>query len=284
MTLSESYHRLRKDLEAIYDLRESASIADLVLTFTTGMDKGARLVHAHRTLEDQLEETLAALHKELLAGRPVQYVIGEAWFSGMPFFVDERVLIPRPETDELVEWASKVWGTRSSGAPRILDIGTGSGCIAIALKKKLPMAWIMAIDKSTGALEVAMQNAKTNLADIEFRQIDFLEPVSRGTLPIFDLIISNPPYIPTKDKKGMSVNVIEHEPHMALFVENEDPLVFYRSIVDFGKTNLSSGGMIFCEIHEEMGSETVALFGSMRHQHVELKSDMQGKERMLGMF
>jgi release factor glutamine methyltransferase len=281
MTLSAAQLDLRKQLEGLYEPREAANIAEAVMGHLTGMDRSSRLIQKHRVLDENQVDRLAQYAQELLDGRPLQYVLGEAWFAGMAFFVDEQVLIPRPETEELVEWA--VERARASGipAPAILDMGTGSGCIAVSLKKKLPHASVLAIDKSAGALSVATRNAAANAAELGFRQLDFLDPLQRDTLPSFDLIVSNPPYIPHRDKEQMAAHVLDHEPHLALFVENDDPLLFYRALAVFGKRHLHPGGSLLCEIHEDMGQQTVDLFSSLGYMHVELRKDMQGKDRMV---
>jgi release factor glutamine methyltransferase len=281
MTVSSAQQELRKELERLYGPREAANIAELVMASVTDMDRSSRLIHKHRDLDGEQEEKISSHTRELLEGRPVQYVLGEAWFAGMPFFVDEQVLIPRPETEELVEWTVEVAKGSGLPSPAILDMGTGSGCIAIALKRKQPAASVMAIDKSAGALSVATRNAQTNVVDVAFKQVDFLDPEQRRTLPHFDFVVSNPPYVPLRDKQQMARHVLDHEPHLALFVENEDPLLFYRALAEFGHTHLNPGGRILCEIHENLGAETSELFRSMGYQNVNVKKDMQGKERML---
>jgi len=281
MTVSAAQQDLRKQLEGLYEPREAANIAELVLATLTGLDRGSRILQKNRELDEGLADQLASCTLELLDGRPVQYVLGEAWFAGMPFYVDEHVLIPRPETEELVEWALETARTSGMLRPAILDMGTGSGCIAIALKRKLPEASVMAVDKSPGALTVAARNAKTNAVDVEFRLVDFLDPDQRNALPSFDLIVSNPPYVPLRDKEQMASRVLGHEPHLALFVENEDPLLFYRALAAIGKSHLTPGGALLCEIHEELGAKTVELFKLMGYQEVLLKKDLQGKDRMV---
>lgn len=211
--------------------------------------------------------------KDLLRKRPVQYVLGEAWFAGMKFFVNEHVLIPRPETEELVEWINK--------GDTILDIGTGSGCIPVALKKKYPDTLVYACDISEGALQVAQANANTNNTAIGFIHCDVLNKNEWHKLPEADIIVSNPPYIPLDEKASMHENVLEFEPHLALFVSNEDPLIFYKAIADLAKSKLKRNGVIYFEIHEDLGSSVQHLLESKNFRHVELKKDLQGKDRMI---
>jgi release factor glutamine methyltransferase len=193
----------------------------------------------------------------------------------MKLYVDKNVLIPRPETEELVQWIvdrNKVLKPDL----QVLDIGTGSGCIAIALKRKLPSATVYACDVSGAALNVAAKNAAALGAPINFIEADILDKATWTNFPEFDIIVSNPPYIPRNEQSEMSKNVVAHEPHLALFVDNEDPLVFYRAIKAFAEKKLSSEGELFFEIHEDLADQTAQLF-----QRSELRKDMQGKNRML---
>jgi release factor glutamine methyltransferase len=231
----------------------------------------------------------------------------------MKFHVDERVLIPRPETEELVEWItaeiesrkSKVrslqpWESRESGdgsqqpaqhytnndsrekeRTRILDIGTGSGCISISIKKKRPEWEVWAVDLSADALRVAEVNATNLGTQIHLVQIDILNDKSRGALPLFDIIVSNPPYIPVKDKNEMRENVLQYEPHLALFADDDDPLIFYREIIKFSRDHLMPGGLLFFEIHEHLAEDVMSLLSKDNYPQIVLKKDMQGKDRMI---
>jgi release factor glutamine methyltransferase len=193
------------------------------------------------------------------------------------------VLIPRPETEELVEWVLREMEKTStpSQSPRILDIGTGSGCIAIAIKKKMKAATVYACDISEAALEVARQNAAVNDTDITLLHCDFLDELQRNSLPNLDVIVSNPPYVPVADKASMHLNVLKHEPHLALFVANDDPLMFYKAIAQFSEAHLSKNGTIFVEIHEEFAQAVQALFRSGGFQNPQLRKDLQGRDRMV---
>ncbi len=270
----------------MYGERESALISHWVIENITGLSRSARLIHNTDSLTAEQESNFHKFQNELLQWRPVQYVLGEAWFSGMQFFVDERVLIPRPETEELVEeLRGKVESRKSkveSEQPiQVLDVGTGSGCIAISLKKKKPEWDIWAVDLSTDALYVARQNAKNLRAEIHFAAVDILDEESRADLPVFDIIVSNPPYIPVKDKAAMRENVLLHEPQLALFVSNDDPLIFYKEIIRFANTHLKPSGSLFFEIHEQLAEQVVSLLSASNYLQIILKQDMQGRDRII---
>jgi release factor glutamine methyltransferase len=209
---------------------------------------------------------------------PVQYVTGEAWFSNMKLKVSPAVLIPRPETEELVN--EVISFLKDNQIASVLDIGTGSGCIAIALKKQLPDIQVTAIDISEPALLIAKQNAQQQQTDVDFFQLDFLDENTWQTIPSYDVIISNPPYIPLAEKELLDKNVAAFEPSLALFVENNRPLVFYEKIAAFGKTHLKKSGKIFLETHENFAEETAALFNNDLYSSV-VKRDIYEKQRMV---
>lgn len=278
MTLHEAQQQLITSLYNLYDNREAANIADWVIEHVTGMRKIDRIMHKQSPFPPDQLNKIQQYTQELLNHKPVQYVLHEAWFYGMALYVDENVLIPRPETEELVEWVLAEVGSKNNLS--ILDIGTGSGCIPIALKKKLPQAEIYACDVSEQALAVATKNATTQQKPVQFLQADFLHTATWPTLPTVDVIVSNPPYIPHHNQSTMLQNVLAYEPHLALFVPNEDPLVFYEAIARFAKEKLRPGGSIFVEIHEDLGEHTKALFESNGFVAV-VKKDLQGKDRMV---
>lgn len=276
MTIQQAYHFLQEQLCTIYDIDESANIADLVIEHITGYRKLGRLTHKNLVLQENQIEQLQSITKNLLQHKPVQYVLGEAWFYEMKFYVNEHVLIPRPETEELVELVASCQLPITS----ILEIGTGSGCIPITLKKQLPKATITSIDVSVHALAVAQQNAKNLNAPVTFIELDFLYEDNWHALNCYDTIVSNPPYIKQSECNTMNQNVLDYEPHIALFVNNDDALIFYRKIALFGKTHLNTNGKIFVEINERLGNETLALFESYGYNAI-LKKDMQQKNRMI---
>ena len=296
MDVQTSQRTLRNDLSAMYDSREAATIADWVMEHVTGLSRSQRLVHPHDPLDPIQLSEWHRCREELLRWRPVQYVVGTSRFAGMELFVDERVLIPRPETEELVEWIVREIEARGAGMDsrgatdgkvhsddgviRIADIGTGSGCIAIALKRMLPHCEVWGLDASAAALQLAAENAAANHAEIIFRQTDILDKASRDKLPVFDLIVSNPPYVLQDDRQEMRENVLRYEPHMALFVDGSDPLLFYREICRFADTHLRAGGMLFFEIHESMGEAMRSLLEGFDYKEISGAKDLMGRDRM----
>jgi release factor glutamine methyltransferase len=275
MTLKAAQSSLIARLQTLYDARESANIADWVMEYTTGKKRIDGLLVKDEPLTQEQETDLQRITGALLQHTPVQYVLGESWFCGMKFFVNPHVLIPRPETEELVSWIRE-----DGNKGNLLDIGTGSGCIAISLARLLPGTAITAIDVSEEALQVARSNADALQAGVAFQRLDFLQDSQWDHLPVFDTIVSNPPYIRLSESGEMNRNVLEHEPHIALFVPDTDALLFYRKIHAFSKMHLAERGHIFLEINEPLGPETVALFNSPGYT-TELRKDMQGKYRML---
>jgi len=288
MTIHEAQQRLIFQLYDIYDNREAANIADLVMENITGWKKIDRILNKQLPLLPDKVELLEKYTADLLLHKPLQYILNESWFFELKLFVNEHVLIPRPETEELVEWIlSQVKSRRKPNEGTelsrlaILDIGTGSGCIAIALKKHLPSVEIIACDISKNALEVAQRNALDLEADIGFLHVNFLDDTQWQQLPSFDIIVSNPPYIPLKGKVGMRPNVVQYEPHLALFVEDTDPLIFYNAIAEFSREKLNVNGSIFAEIHEELANDVKRVFEESDFGNIDLRKDMQGKDRMI---
>lgn len=279
MTMQEATYFLLNKLKPVYGEGEAGSMTDWVMEHLTGSKKTERMLYKNEAITAKEEATLQEYTKRLLAHEPVQYVLNEAWFCGLKFHVDKNVLIPRPETEELVEWVianCKFPITELT----IVDIGTGSGCIPISLKRRIRKADVWSCDISPKALEVARKNADNLGAAVHFLELDFLDLPEKTAFPQADVIISNPPYIPLATKATMHKNVLEHEPHTALFVADNDPLVFYKALASFGKEKLKPGGAVYMEINEELGSETLAVFAASGY-HTELKKDMQGKDRMI---
>jgi release factor glutamine methyltransferase len=282
MTIHEASQQLRFQLFHLYDEREAGNITDLVMENITGWKKIDRVVNKKVWLSDRQERLLDEYTKALLNNTPLQYVLHEAWFYNMPLYVDENVLIPRPETEELVDWMIKDTRNWELGIKNwVLDIGTGSGCIPLAIKKSLPSIEVHSCDVSEGALKVAKKNAADQNLRIHFHLLDILSGTDRNQLPMFDIIISNPPYIPQKDKDNMAANVLQYEPHLALFVENNDPLLFYKAITDFSITHLNKNGSIYLEIHEEMAEAVIQLYNQKGFSHIEVRKDLQGRDRMV---
>ena len=237
-----------------------------------------RVLRRHEALPEDAAGSLAAFTAALLTGKPVQYVLHEAWFCGLKLYVDEQVLIPRPETEELVEWVAR---DLSGIAPSILDVGTGSGCIpGSALKKRLPQCPLFACDISSGALAVAKGMRRLReCRSISLRTIPGRE--QRAVLPPVQILVSNPPYVPLKDKDSMAARVVGFEPHLALFVRDEDPLVHYRALAAFAKENGAAPGRLYVEIHEELADAVVDLLERSGLSGVSVRQDMQGKDRLI---
>jgi release factor glutamine methyltransferase len=279
MDPGQAQRQLTTDLTPLYDSREAALIADWVMEHLTGLKRIARLTKQAEPLPDPILRQYYIYRSELLAHRPVQYVLHESWFAGLRFFVDENVLIPRPETEELVEWATQTTGPSSQDA--LLDVGTGSGCIAITLARKLPSLHIHACDISTGALHIAQKNAASLGAHISFHHLDFLERQTWASLPPIRWLVSNPPYIPANERSTMAPHVADAEPALALFVPDSDPLVFYHAIAEFARRRLMPGGAVLTEIHEGMADAVMQLFKSAGATGVEIRKDLMEKDRMI---
>ncbi len=293
MNWQEQYQHLRQALTAVHAASEAEAMAAMVVEFV-GKKKIQQL--KQEIVDDEATTQINGILRQLLTHRPLQYVLNEAWFYGLKFEVNESVLIPRPETEELVDWIVKEiesgkWkvenkATQPHHSPpdsyrvTILDIGTGSGCIPIALKKNLPSANVSAIDVCSEALHVAITNAVNNETEINFQLLDFLNESNWDQLGKYDIIISNPPYIKATEASTMSEHVLEYEPHKALFVPDEDALLFYRKIADFALQHLNSNGAVYLEINQQLGKETVDLF-QQKGFEVELRNDMSGNERMI---
>lgn len=279
MTTLQARQQLLQVLFDRYPDREASIMADMVIEKLTGFPKIEQILNKQLPLLKWQEEQLEAYLKDLSKGRPVQYVLGEAWFYGLQLAVNEAVLIPRPETEELVDWIVKDVNKGNSGTKRILDIGTGSGCIALGIKKGLPGAEVVGMDLSVEALEVAKQNAASNSLAVQWVEDSILNP--QQELGTFDIIVSNPPYITAAEKDQMLPHVLDFEPHLALFVYDQDPLLFYKAIYKYSKTHLNKGGALYFEINEQMGGELKRWCLEQGASEVEIKRDMQGKERMV---
>lgn len=272
------YRDIRDVLIREYDAGEASAIAFLLLEEVAGMSRSQALMGDDSPLRDEL----LRMAERIAKGEPVQYVVGKAEFCGLTFHVEPGVLIPRPETEELVGAVE----LQNAQAVRVVDIGTGSGCIAISLSKKFPDAKVEGWDISDDALRIAKGNAELNESNVSFHKVDVLSVSPSEALSLaegrrVDVIVSNPPYICDREKSDMERNVLDHEPHLALFVPDEDPLLFYRKIAELGVEILSTGGRLYFEINRAYGRETVLLLEGLGYSNVQLVQDQFGNDRMV---
>lgn len=284
MTFREAEQIYIKTLSTLYDKQEAASLAWLSISHVCKLKRYEYLNLKDTEIPADQYESLLKILKEIKTGVPLQYVIGETEFYGLNFKVNPSVLIPRPETEELVEWILS--DTRKSKISleglKIIDIGTGSGCIPISLKFHLPEAQVYALDVSPAALDVSKQNAALNATKIHFIQDDIVNPINRELREEkFGIIVSNPPYVTEAEKQQMLPNVLDYEPHLALFVPNEDPLIFYKAVADFTIKHSDTNVSLYLEINENLGEETVQLLKQMGFKNIELRQDLSGKDRMI---
>ena len=242
MTIESASRLLVSSMYDLYDEREASSISSMVMEKLTGISKSLRFLHKSHLLSREQELLFERYLSDLLIGRPVQYVLQEAWFGAYPFFVNENVLVPRPETEELADWLLQEYPQANLS---VLDIGTGRGCISVYIKKKQENFRVSALDVSQDALNIAIRNSRINHAIIDFYLVDILDAEHWRDIPVtLDLTspISNPPYIPEKEKSFLDLHVREFEPSLALFVPDDNPLLFYRAIAEFAKQRLNRGG------------------------------------------
>ena len=279
-----TYNELWRQLVQIYDEGEAKAIARMVYEERFGLTLSDIYLGKETQLSAADQTELEEIAKRLLQGEPVQYVLGLAEFCGRTFMVNEHVLIPRPETEELCNWKPLPLPSPRGEGAKILDIGTGSGCIAITLAAMYPEAQVIGWDISEDALEVAKINAIRNNVNVSFEQVDVLHLTSdilHQTSEALSLLVSNPPYICNKERAAMAVNVLEYEPHTALFVPDDDPLLFYRAIAQFGQTALKQGGWLYFEINPLYAREMCDMLRIMSYHDIELKADQYGKQRMI---
>lgn len=277
MDCQEAQRQLTSDLTPLYGSREAALIADWVMEHLTGQKRLHRVTKGAESLTDAMLKQYDVCRCELLNHRPVQYVLHESWFAGRRFYVDENVLIPRPETEELVEWALE---TIEPSGP-LLDVGTGSGCIATTLKLKIPSLDTHACDISAGALGVAKRNAARLHSNITFHHLDFLDRNAWRSLPQLKWLVSNPPYIPLAERPTLARHVAGSEPGIALFVPDQDPLVFYHALAEFAARQLLPGGAVWVETHEARAHEVAEAFRTAGAVNVENRKDLMGRDRMV---
>lgn len=274
------FRTLRTRLAAVYPDGEAQAIVFLVLEKLFGLSRTDVLMGGLERLTAEQTAELEQVMLRLERGEPVQYVLGVADFDGMTLGVAPGVLIPRPETEELVEWIAEDF--KSAKRLRILDIGTGSGCIALSLARRFTDASVTAWDISDDALRIASANAERLGLDVEFKKRDALcTEVAEADVANYDIIVSNPPYICEKERVDMDNNVLQHEPETALFVPDNDPLLFYRAISDLAQKMLRSGGGLYFEINREYGKETAGMMSAMGFDSVELRKDFMENDRMV---
>lgn len=281
MNLKDIQNKFHGDLDAIYGKEEANSFFFLLVESYYNVSRIQLAINPNLLVKEtsKMFEALELLKNE----QPIQYILGETEFYGLPFKVNTNTLIPRPETEELVDWIISKFQNKTSEI-RILDIGTGSGCIAIALAKNLPNAKVYALDVSKEALNMAKENTKLNQVHVTFIEADIL---NIETLNImfnnleFDVIVSNPPYVREQEKQLMKLNVLNNEPHLALFVKDENPLQFYKAITEFAFNKLANYGLLFFEINEFLGKEMIDLLVTSNFKKIELKQDIFNKDRMI---
>lgn len=273
--MQETIKHIKEELSAYYPESEISGFVRIIVEHITQHTYPAALINNTIVTKEQKQEIDNIINR-LQKHEPIQYILGESEFFGMPFFVSPHVLIPRPETEELVEL---ILNENSSAQLSVLDIGTGSGCIAIALAKYLNKPNVSAWDISADALNIAHRNAIRNESNVSFEQVDVLSENRPDTR--FDIIVSNPPYILDSEKAEMDNNVLDHEPHVALFVPNDNALLFYRRIADIALDQLNPSGKLYFEINRAKGEETMEMLKSKGFDNVELFQDLSGNDRMI---
>lgn len=278
MLLKEIKNIYHSELDPIYPKEEVDSFFYLTIAHHLNLERFVLALQPNLTLSKKEEQPLFEVLAQLRLKKPIQYILGSTHFMDMDFKVNENVLIPRPETEELVRWVLEDYRMDGNKEISILDIGTGSGCIAISLAKNIKRAKVYGLDISKKALEVAMENAAMNKVEVAFIQADILK--TELFKEKVDVIVSNPPYVRMLEKEQLKPNVIDNEPELALFVPDKDPLVFYRTIIAFAKKNLNPGGSLYLEINQYLGKETKTLLEN-DFIDVELRKDLFGNDRML---
>ena len=279
MLLKQYKAHFFNSLKNIQDEQEIKSFFFILTEYLHNLKRVDVSLNPNFEISEDVVQKWNAILAQLQQEKPIQYITGEAWFYGLQFEVNENTLIPRPETEELVEWILNSPIIKHPSPINILDIGTGTGCIPISLKANLSQANVSAIDVSEKALEVAKKNAASNKVEINFIQANILEVEDLNQH--FDVIVSNPPYVRNLEKQEIKKNVLDYEPHLALFVEDTDALLFYRKIAQLALENLSPNGLLFFEINQYLGKETVELLENLGFKNIELKKDIYGNDRMI---
>ncbi|MBV5348957.1 peptide chain release factor N(5)-glutamine methyltransferase [bacterium] len=270
---------IRKELAGIYAKGEIESLIFLIFEKLKGYSRTQFLLANDEQLSDDDQNEIGKIIARLKNHEPIQYILGMTEFYSLPFYAVSGVLIPRPETEELVQWIIQ---ENKNLKPSILDIGTGTGCIAISLQKNIPQSNVLACDISTVCLETASQNSELNSADVSVFQYDILNDNPETSFPDLDIIVSNPPYIRELEKSLMEKNVLEYEPELALFVSDEKPLIFYERIADFSRIHLKNQGRLYFEINEAFGHKCCNMLQEKGFSEIVLKKDINGKDRMIG--
>ncbi len=278
MIIQDSINLIKKELKAIYSQNEIESFIQLIFDHLLNMSGIKLYQNLNKTLSDNFLAEIGRYIESLKKEKPIQYILGETEFFSLKISVNPSVLIPRPETEELVKWIISDYKDITAN---IIDIGTGSGCIAIALKKNMQLSNVAAVDISKDALSIAKINAKNNNVNIDFIEADILKEKDFCKGSKFEVIVSNPPYVTEVEKKQMADNVLKFEPYKALFVPDKDALLFYREICLFAKENLNSAGNLYFEINEQYGKQVIQLLKSKGFSDIILKKDIEGKDRMI---
>ena len=268
-------HKIHEGLVNVYSDGEIKALTRIIATELLGVSQMAFYLKDDITLTAEQEALLGNAIERLQKREPIQHILGYSDFCGLRFKVTPATLIPRPETSELVEWIA----SEATGNEIILDIGTGSGCIAVSLAHKVPQSKVTAWDISNDALAVAAENSKANGQAVTFEQVDILAYEPTGEQ--FDIIVSNPPYIKENEKEAMHANVLDWEPHTALFVPDNDPLLFYRAIAEKGLFMLTPGGKLYFEINRAHGKETMEMLAALGYTNIELRKDFADNDRMI---
>ena len=275
--MQTTFEQMQSELKGLYPETEIKSFSYLIIEKLTGFSRTEVYVNKNTLFSNEQYHEIESFIEKLKKFIPIQYILGETEFYGLPFYVNKSVLIPRPETEELVDWICTE-NNKSQGL-QILDIGTGSGCIALSLKHEFPNSVVNGFDISEKALETAQRNATRNKLEVNFRIVDILNTPDIASK--WDIIVSNPPYITENEKDDMLPNVLEHEPHLALFVPDNDPLLFYRKIALFALQHLQPNGKLYFEINRTQGKQCVDLLTEMGFIDVMMKKDISGNDRMV---
>ncbi len=267
----------RKELEGLYPRPEIEQFIALTFAHILDFSRVDLILNTEEPIKVEKTRSLMNVVEKLKQFEPIQYILGQVLFYGIPLKVNRDVLIPRPETEELVRW---ILDENLGTDVHVMDVCTGSGCIALALKNQLKDATVFGVDKSVEALNIATQNATSNKIGVDFFHFDVLKQASFGFMK-FDIMVSNPPYVRHLEKFQMDKNVLDFEPHMALFVDNEDPLLFYRIIVELADGHLNKSGQLFFEINEAYGGDVMQLLRDHNYTNCELRKDLNGRDRMV---